>query len=52
MFKYKWNVTYVVGNTYKRKYVYALSSEEAIQKAKIKNIVELYIVDEDNNRIG
>lgn len=48
----KWNVTYVVGNTYKRKYVFADTNEKAIKKARVKNIIELYIVDENNNRIG
>lgn len=48
----KWNVTYVVGNTYKRKYVFADTNEQAIKKARVKNIVELYIIDENNNRIG
>lgn len=49
---YKWNITYVVGNTYKRKYVFADTNEKAIKKANVKNIIELYIVDENNNRIG
>ena len=38
----RWNVTYVVGNTYKRKYVLADTSAQAIKKAKVKNIVELF----------
>lgn len=49
---YKWNITYVVGNTYKRKYVFVDTNEKAIKKANVKNIIELYIVDENNNRIG
>jgi len=47
---YKWNVTYAVGNTYKRKYVFADTNTQAIKKARVKNIVELYIVDENNIR--
>ena len=46
----KWNITYVIGNTYKRKYVFADTNKNAIKKAKVKNIVELYIVNENNNR--
>jgi hypothetical protein len=37
----KWRVDYVVGNTYKVKYVMATDSKEAIKKAKVKNIVDL-----------
>lgn len=47
----KWRVVYVIGNTYKDKYLYANTSEQAIKKANVKNIVDLYIVDENNNRI-
>ena len=43
----KWIVDYVVGNTYKVKYVYAETAEEAIRKARVKNIVDLNIVAED-----
>ena len=42
----KWSVDYVVGNTYKIKYVYAETAEEAIKKARVKNIVDLNIVAE------
>ena len=42
----KWCIDYVVGNTYKVKYVYAKTAQEAIKKAKIKNIVDLNIVEE------
>lgn len=42
---YKWCVVYVVGNTYKSKYVFAESSSLAIRKAKVKNIVDLYVVE-------
>lgn len=42
----KWIVDYVVGNTYKIKYVYAETAEEAIKKARVKNIVDLNIVAE------
>lgn len=40
----KWRVDYVVGNTYKVKYVYAETAEKAIKKARVKNIVDLTIV--------
>lgn len=39
--KIKWRVDYVVGNTYRVKYVYAENNIQAIKKAKVKNIVEL-----------
>lgn len=42
----KWRVDYVVGNTYKCKYVYANTAEEAIKKARIKNIIDLIIESE------
>lgn len=42
----KWRVDYVVGNTYKVKYVEAKTNTEAIKKAKVKNIVDLNPVDE------
>lgn len=32
----KWKVDYVVGNTYKVKYVEAKTNTEAIKKAKVK----------------
>lgn len=37
----KWEVVYVVGNIYKAKYVFAVSANEAIKKARVKNIVDL-----------
>ena len=37
----KWRVDYVVGNTYKVKYVYAKNNEQAIKRANVKNIVDL-----------
>lgn len=37
-----WAVIYITGNTYKTKYVKANTSTQAIKKARIKNIVELY----------
>lgn len=40
----KWRVDYVVGNTYKVKYVIADSALQAIKKARVKNIVDLNIV--------
>ena len=42
----KWAVDYVVGNTYKVKYVFAETPAEAIKKSRIKNIVDLRIVEE------
>ena len=42
----KWRVDYVVGNTYKVKYVIADSASQAIKKARVKNIVDLNIVEE------
>ena len=41
----KWRVDYVVGNTYKVKYVIANSASQAIKKARVKNIVDLNIVE-------
>ena len=43
----KWYMTYLAGNAYKGKYVLAETSEQAIKKAKVKNIVELFPVDEN-----
>ena len=40
----KWAVDYVVGNTYKVKFVFAETANEAIKKAKVKNIVDLRII--------
>lgn len=40
----KWAVDYVVGNTYKTKYVWADTAAEAIKKARVKNIVDLRIM--------
>lgn len=37
----KWRVDYVIGSTYKVKYVDAKTNTEAIKKAKVKNIVDL-----------
>lgn len=42
----KWRVDYVVGNTYKVKYVFANDAVGAIKKAKVKNIVDLTICEE------
>lgn len=47
----KWEVAYVVGNTYKFKYVFAETNTQAIKKARVKNIIDLYVVDENNNRV-
>lgn len=38
-----WIVDYVVGNTYKVKYIEATTAQEAIKKARVKNIVDLNI---------
>jgi hypothetical protein len=48
----RWQIDYCVGNIYKVKYVYAENAEKAIKKARIKNIVDLNIVDENNKVIG
>lgn len=42
----KWRVDYVVGNTYKVKYVFAETSQKAIKKAKVKNIIDLNIMED------
>ena len=42
----KWRIDYVVGNTYKVKYVIADSAPQAIKRARVKNIVDLNIVKE------
>ena len=36
-----WIVDYIVGNTYKVKYIKADTAAEAIKKARVKNIVDL-----------
>ena len=38
-----WRIDYVVGNTYKVKYITAETAEQAIKKARVKNIVDLNI---------
>ena len=43
---FKWEVTYIVGNTYRVKYVYAGTADVAIKKARVKNIKDLQIVEE------
>lgn len=43
-----WCVDYVVGNTYKVKYVEADTAEQAVKKARVKNIVDLNIVEADH----
>ena len=48
----KWFVGYWIGNTYYHKFIYADTATLAIKKSKIKNIVELFPVDENNKRIG
>ena len=46
MSKKIWCVDYVVGNTYKAKYVVAEDANSAIKKARVKSIVDLNIVTE------
>ena len=41
-----WVVDYVVGNTYKTKYVKANNAQEAIKRARVKNIEDLYTYEE------
>ena len=41
----QYEITYCVGNRYKKKIVKALSHEHAIKKSKIKNIEEITQVD-------
>ena len=36
-----WRVDYVIGNTYKVKYIEAETAQAAIKKARIKNIVDI-----------
>ena len=43
----KWQVDYLVKNTYKVKYLLAKDSREAIKKARVKNIVDLQIVESE-----
>ena len=47
----KWLVVYNVSNTYQHKFVIAENSAAAIKKARVKNIIDLYPVDENNNKI-
>lgn len=42
----KWTVVYCVGNTYKHKHIVADTAEKAAKKARIKNIVDLFPVEE------
>ena len=46
----KWNVGYWIGNTYTYKYVYADTAAQAIKKARIKSIDEVYPGEEDRTR--
>ena len=39
--KYKWEVYYRVGNTYKYKIVIANNSSDAIKKSRLRNITDL-----------
>lgn len=47
----RWQIDYYVGNTYKYKIIEAENNEKAIKKAKIKNIVDLFPIDENGKRI-
>lgn len=49
----KWCIEYYIRNKnlYTCKYVYAKDNMEAIKKARVKNIEDLYIVNEKNERI-
>lgn len=40
-----WEVHYRVGNTYKYKVILALDSDEAIRRAKVKNVIEVIRLD-------
>ena len=40
----KWRVDYVVGSTYKVKYVNAETNTQAVKRARVKNIVDLNVV--------
>ena len=41
-----WEITYVVGNTYKVKYVKANNAEQALKKGRVsKSVVDLDIVE-------
>lgn len=53
MNKQKWLVSYYVRNRnlYTYKFVYADTAADAIRKARVKEIEDLYPVDEDGNRI-
>lgn len=39
---YQYQIIYRVGNTYKSKYVIANTTEEAIRKARVKNIEDIF----------
>lgn len=43
---YRWEIWYRVGNTYKYKIVIAKDSNEAIRKARVKNITEVIKIGE------
>jgi len=42
----KWRVDYVVGSTYKVKYVNAETNTQAVKRARVKNIVDLNVVNQ------
>ena len=47
----RWHVDYRVGNTYKTKYVVAKDNKTAVRRARVKNIVDLFPVSENGDRI-
>lgn len=44
-----WIIDYVVGNTYKVKYIKANTATEAIKKSRLKNIVDINELQVDKN---
>jgi len=46
----KWCIDYRVGNTYKVKYVLAENASKAIRMSRIKNIVDLQIVEQEKEK--
>lgn len=41
-----WAIIYVVGNTYKTKYIKADTGEKALKRSRLKNAVAIYQVKE------
>lgn len=40
---YRYHIVYVVGNTYKSKFIIADNTQSAIKKARVKNIVDIFV---------